>query len=878
MSRNIHINMMGRAALSLALTAITAGAVASPAFAAPNELVTPNWQQKVSTGQTLDEVDASADGRFVVFTSTAKDWNYLAQYNDQANVYLRDRATNQIRLISHGVGKTGTPAGGYGARISDDGRYIAYMASTDVAPGDANGRVDYVRYDTSAPGGDVQLVSRTLTNGPITKDFNTSDMDISGNGRYVVFDARAAEMGGKSAGTPKYPASENNQMFRRDVLTGVTIQLSRLGNVGQAGLSGPPAISADGKVVVWQSDANNLGPAGYKKWREGAPNTTVGTALSQVSDNGLLASTPAITADGASVLTDDVVPGTPKDAEYYPRSVIALDGDAPLASLFKPSPGNYLSVRQNIAWLFENQQQVENFVIHAKSVVVSTNGRFFATTDWPKKNGQDKPPLGLYRMVVGDRVTNKQYTIVRDGGNAAGGYVTSISDDGRLATFVSAQDDVVNGTGAFHKRQVYAHTLPAGWNVDPRDPDKPACSDGKDNDGDGKLDAEDPGCLTDGTYNPNDDDEGDAPPTTTNPTPSDPTPPSPPTDPTPPVTPTPPVAPTAPVLTPPVSPSGACGDGVDNDGDGKVDVKDPECHTDGNPNNPLSYDASRGEGAPTDCVRLTPLSAISSISRPERVPGGQVRWQGPKRGLLMLNQSKGATFKLRFQAGKGKRAASPQRLVSAVEFSYNGKKKVVDRRGPFVLALPRKEFLPGQRRVEAKVTFRSGKTKKLRSAVVARYCKPPTMLVTQNQKQARKWTGFALRFDSGGPKATAVTFGLPASLKSRLPKAKARLGTLKLRKGSKVLKTLSLRMPAKRGKGNKLTLAKSGALRVLWTRGRGSTVAVSGLPADVTGVWTTFKAKHRNPAKGTRMAYTAAVTDNQKAKIKLTRVTRVGKK
>lgn len=32
-----------------------------------------------------------------------------------------------------------------------------------------------------------------------------------------------------------------------------------------------------------------------------------------------------------------------------------------------------------------------------------------------------------------------------------------------------------------------------------------------------------------------------------------------------------------------------CSDGIDNDGDGRIDIADPECHTDGNANNPASY-------------------------------------------------------------------------------------------------------------------------------------------------------------------------------------------------------------------------------------------------------------------------------------------------
>ncbi|MEJ7845700.1 MAG: LPXTG cell wall anchor domain-containing protein, partial [Acidimicrobiales bacterium] len=60
----------------------------------------------------------------------------------------------------------------------------------------------------------------------------------------------------------------------------------------------------------------------------------------------------------------------------------------------------------------------------------------------------------------------------------------------------------------------------------------PECSDGADNDGDGGIDAQDPGCLTpDGVFDPNDDDERNE-----------------------------------------------CTDGVDNDGDGRIDFgNDPGC-------------------------------------------------------------------------------------------------------------------------------------------------------------------------------------------------------------------------------------------------------------------------------------------------------------
>jgi hypothetical protein len=115
----------------------------------------------------------------------------------------------------------------------------------------------------------------------------------------------------------------------------------------------------------------------------------------------------------------------------------------------------------------------------------------------------------------------------------------------------------------------------------------PECSDGADNDGDGLIDADDPGCHSDGnpnnpdSYNPNDNDESNG----------------------------------------PAGGSGTasggnnhnggngggsgapeCSDGRDNDGDGVIDANDPGCHTDGNPNNPNSYnpnDDSEANGAGT---------------------------------------------------------------------------------------------------------------------------------------------------------------------------------------------------------------------------------------------------------------------------------------
>ncbi len=125
----------------------------------------------------------------------------------------------------------------------------------------------------------------------------------------------------------------------------------------------------------------------------------------------------------------------------------------------------------------------------------------------------------------------------------------------------------------------------------------PECSDGVDNDGDGLIDAADPECHTDGnpnnpaSYNPNDDneanggggDDGDDGDRDT------------------------------------AGGGGAaqCSDNRDNDGDGLIDERDPGCHTDGNPNNPASYnpndDDERDGGARTVDAGALPFTGADVL-------------------------------------------------------------------------------------------------------------------------------------------------------------------------------------------------------------------------------------------------------------------------
>ncbi len=142
----------------------------------------------------------------------------------------------------------------------------------------------------------------------------------------------------------------------------------------------------------------------------------------------------------------------------------------------------------------------------------------------------------------------------------------------------------------------------------------PQCSDTIDNDGDGVIDAADPGCHSDNdannaaSYNPNDNDETDK---------------------------------RGGGTTGSGGENGVeCADNRDNDGDGLVDEKDGGCHTDGNPNNPDSYDptddSEAGGGGGDDGAGNAPTGGQSADDSDELPFTGTDVVGIALAGLLML--------------------------------------------------------------------------------------------------------------------------------------------------------------------------------------------------------------------------------------------------
>ncbi|MCC6167294.1 MAG: peptidoglycan DD-metalloendopeptidase family protein, partial [Caldilineaceae bacterium] len=195
-------------------------------------------------------VALSADGRIVALTlrgaaSSAED-------ADRTAVYRYDRATGVLAQAAQAQdGGIGIPA------LSADGQVIAFYAwATTLTPGDTNAVQDAFIYDQAT--GEIQRVS--VSSAGAQADDRTGDAGaaarpaLSADGMLVAFHSRAGNLAiGDGNGL--------SDIFVHNRATGETTLIS-LGPGGEPanGDSAAPALSGDGRRVVFESRAANLDP------------------------------------------------------------------------------------------------------------------------------------------------------------------------------------------------------------------------------------------------------------------------------------------------------------------------------------------------------------------------------------------------------------------------------------------------------------------------------------------------------------------------------------------------------------------------------------------------------------------------------------------
>ncbi len=201
----------------------------------------------------------SADGRFLVMTSTARNLTPHRVFGS-SNVFVRDLQTGKTELISlnsrEEPGAGGDDGGSRRPEISANSRFVAFMSdASNLVPGDG-GDEDFNEeiFVRDRQTGETEKVSLDNAGRAHPAAYSRAPA-ISADGRYVAFESEWHQF---------VPGEENSweDVFIRDRVADRTVQVSR-NAAGQQGsdASFSPALSSDGKLVAFTSDATNLVPA-----------------------------------------------------------------------------------------------------------------------------------------------------------------------------------------------------------------------------------------------------------------------------------------------------------------------------------------------------------------------------------------------------------------------------------------------------------------------------------------------------------------------------------------------------------------------------------------------------------------------------------------
>jgi Tol biopolymer transport system component len=208
-----------------------------------------------SGAQTNQESSApavSADGRYVAFESAAS--NLGVDANTAYDVFVRDRQLATTTLASVTPAGAGAYRQSFTPMISAEGRYLGFNSdATNLVAGDTNGETDVFVRDLLLG----QTSRANLAPSPLPARVNGGAYrsSLSHDGRFVAYESGARNL--TPTPSPRFVGSDD--IYVTDRTTGAT----RMVSVTSAGVrasasSDNPAISGDGRFVVFDTPATNL--------------------------------------------------------------------------------------------------------------------------------------------------------------------------------------------------------------------------------------------------------------------------------------------------------------------------------------------------------------------------------------------------------------------------------------------------------------------------------------------------------------------------------------------------------------------------------------------------------------------------------------------
>ena len=317
------------------------------------------------------------------------------------------------------------------ASISADGRYVAFDSQADnLSTADDNSVPNVFVRDTQT--NTTTLVSRkSATGGGAGSTTESGQPAISADGRYVAFYAEGNNLDAAANNTYR-------NIFVRDTQTNTTTLVSRqTAGTGANDDSRHPAISADGRYVGFDSEADNLSTADNDTdvnvfVRDTQANTT--TLISRQSATDGLSGGDA-SSDGAKVSSDGRYVSFQSDADN-----LSTEDDNSYTNVF------VRDTQTNTTTLVSRQSATDGAAAannDSGNAQISSDGRSVAFNSKASNLSADSGGASN-DVYVRDTQANTTTLVSRqsaaDGGAAAntGGQDATISASGRYVTFDSS--------------------------------------------------------------------------------------------------------------------------------------------------------------------------------------------------------------------------------------------------------------------------------------------------------------------------------------------------------------------------------------------------------------------------------------------------------
>lgn len=372
----------------------------------------------------------SDDGRWLLFTS-ASDRLVAGDFNATSDVFLLDRTTGQLTLISaNPAGRAGNGTS-VAAGLSADGRRVAFLSrASDLVPNDTNHTWDVFVHDVDAA--TTRLISAAENGGASAGP--ALDPWISADGRHVIFRSPARDLA---------PASFLSvfNLYRRDLFEG---RIECLTTNVPSDLPGPwrlgdfAVTSSGGALAMSVRAVSGANPTNLLAWLDLASGQTVNC-------------TAGLAPEFASATSSHTAPALSADGRFVAfRSQVRLPPDLTRYGL------NLYNVAQGTTTLLtlRTNKPLENrFPDSALNARLSANGAFvvYATPTPPDYNlplpRRVYVPSQVYLYDV-QADTTTLVSAAPDGSPASADCLAPvITPDGRGVAFVSRATNLVAGAG-----------------------------------------------------------------------------------------------------------------------------------------------------------------------------------------------------------------------------------------------------------------------------------------------------------------------------------------------------------------------------------------------------------------------------------------------